>query len=138
MSDPADTRVLLRFDREARDPERLRGHLSACARDREGHLWLGTDELTALSRLKPKAHGVFAKHDYTDLSDRLQLVADDEEIDVEGFDIEGVAARGERLFLGLRGPMLRGWAMLLELRAERTADDTLALGPIGASGRPYR
>ncbi len=244
MSDPAYTRILLRFDREAHDPERLRGHLSACARDQDGHLWLGTDELTALSRLKAKAPGVFAKHDYTDLSDRLQLVEDDEEIDVEGldiegdrlwivgshtsarkgvkpgrdveknlkrltqvearpnrcliacatiakgqlkgdaiaqlpispegnaltlalrkdahlgpfllrtqeeppgcaqfaskengFDIEGVAARGERLFLGLRGPVLRGWAMLLELRAERTAGDTLALGPIGASGRPYR
>jgi hypothetical protein len=244
MSGPAYTRLLLRFDREARDPDRLRGHLSACARDRDGHLWLGTDELTALSRLKPKAPGVFAKHNYTDLSDRLQLVEDDEEIDVEGldiegdrlwivgshtstrkgvkpgkgieenlqrltqvearpnrclvacatvangqlkddaiaqlpisaegnaltlalrtdahlgpflfrsqedppgcaqlaakengFDIEGVAARGERLFLGLRGPVLRGWAMLLELRAERTAGDTLALGPIGASGRPYR
>ena len=244
MSGPGYTRVLLRFDREARDPERLRRHLSACARDRDGHLWLGTDELTALSRLKQKTPGVFAKHDDTNLSDRLQLVEDDQEVDVEGldidedrlwivgshtstrkgvkqgkdmeknlqrltqvearpnrcliacatitngrlktdaiaqlpispegnaltlalradahlgpflfrapeepsggaqlaskengFDIEGVAARGEHLFLGLRGPVLRGWAMLLELRAERTAGDTLALGPIGASGRPYR
>ncbi|HYN78688.1 MAG TPA: DUF3616 domain-containing protein [Lamprocystis sp. (in: g-proteobacteria)] len=238
------TRILLRFDREARDPERLRGHLSACARDGDGHLWLGTDELTVLSRLKQKVPGVFAKHDDTDLSKKLQLVEGDQEVDVEGldidedrlwivgshtstrkgvkqgkdldenlqrltqvearpnrcliacatitggrlktdaiaqlpispegnaltlalradahlgpfllrtlegpaggsllgskengFDIEGVAARGERLFVGLRGPVLRGWATLLELRAERTAADTLALGPIGADGRPYR
>ena len=27
-----------------------------------------------------------------------------------GFDIEGIAARGDRVFLGLRGPVLRGWA----------------------------
>ena len=33
-----------------------------------------------------------------------------------GFDIEGLAAIGERLFLGLRGPVLRGWAVVLELR----------------------
>ena len=69
----ARARVLLRFDRKTRDPDRLRQHLSACVRDRDGNLWLGTDELTGLSRLKPEAPGVFAKHGYTDLSDRLQL-----------------------------------------------------------------
>ena len=35
-----------------------------------------------------------------------------------GFDIEGIAARGDRVFLGLRGPVLRGWAMLIELEVE--------------------
>jgi hypothetical protein len=33
-----------------------------------------------------------------------------------GFDIEGMAVAGERVFLGLRGPVLRGWAVVLELR----------------------
>lgn len=33
-----------------------------------------------------------------------------------GFDIEGLAVHGERLLLGLRGPVLRGWSTLLELR----------------------
>ncbi|MFC6080511.1 DUF3616 domain-containing protein [Sphaerisporangium aureirubrum] len=37
-----------------------------------------------------------------------------------GLDIEGIAAhsdeRGHRLFVGLRGPVLRGWAVLLEIR----------------------
>lgn len=32
-----------------------------------------------------------------------------------GFDIEGLAVVGERLFVGLRGPVLRGWAVILEL-----------------------
>jgi hypothetical protein len=35
-----------------------------------------------------------------------------------GFDIEGLAARGKRLFLGLRGPVLRGWAVLLEVAVD--------------------
>ncbi|GAB2963367.1 DUF3616 domain-containing protein [Hymenobacter coalescens] len=34
-----------------------------------------------------------------------------------GFDIEGLAAAsGGRLFVGLRGPVLRGWAVVLELQ----------------------
>ena len=33
-----------------------------------------------------------------------------------GLDIEGIAVSGERVYLGLRGPVLRGWAFVLELR----------------------
>ncbi|UAB94076.1 DUF3616 domain-containing protein [Dactylosporangium vinaceum] len=33
-----------------------------------------------------------------------------------GLDIEGIAVHGERVYLGLRGPVLRGWAFVLELR----------------------
>jgi hypothetical protein len=32
-----------------------------------------------------------------------------------GFDIEGLAVVRDRLFVGLRGPVLRGWAVILEL-----------------------
>jgi hypothetical protein len=32
-----------------------------------------------------------------------------------GFDIEGIAVRDRRVFLGLRGPVLRGWAIILDL-----------------------
>lgn len=35
-----------------------------------------------------------------------------------GFDIEGLAVDGGRLLLGLRGPVLRGWAALLEIAVE--------------------
>jgi hypothetical protein len=38
-----------------------------------------------------------------------------------GFDVEGLAVHGERVYLGLRGPVLRGWAVVLELRPR--ADD---------------
>ena len=33
-----------------------------------------------------------------------------------GLDVEGIAVRGDRVLLGLRGPVLRGWAVVLELR----------------------
>ena len=33
-----------------------------------------------------------------------------------GLDIEGLAIKDGRLFLGLRGPVLRGWAIILELQ----------------------
>jgi hypothetical protein len=46
-----------------------------------------------------------------------------------GFDIEGLAVAGERLFLGLRGPVLRGWAIVLELRPADDGD-CLSLAPL--------
>lgn len=57
-----------------------------------------------------------------------------------GFDIEGLAVRGERVFLGLRGPVLRGWATILELavRGSKRADGRLKLRRIGPDGARYR
>ncbi|MCG6943521.1 MAG: DUF3616 domain-containing protein [Thiohalocapsa sp.] len=48
-----------------------------------------------------------------------------------GFDIEGLAVRGERLFLGLRGPVLRGWALLLEVAVDDGKAPKLKLEQIG-------
>jgi hypothetical protein len=55
-----------------------------------------------------------------------------------GLDIEGIAVHGERLFLGLRGPVLRGWAVVLELRPAPVAPGLLRLAPVGKDGAPYR
>ncbi|HEX6015299.1 MAG TPA: DUF3616 domain-containing protein [Geminicoccaceae bacterium] len=55
-----------------------------------------------------------------------------------GFDVEGIAARGSRLLLGLRGPVLRGVAIVLELAAEPKTDGELALHPLGPDDRCYR
>jgi hypothetical protein len=57
-----------------------------------------------------------------------------------GFDIEGLAVAGTRLFLGLRGPVLRGWAVILELELVEDKDQPsmLRLLPIGPKKRPYR
>lgn len=57
-----------------------------------------------------------------------------------GFDIEGLAVVGDRLFLGLRGPVLRGWAVILEVELEEDVKKpfTLRLKPIGPKQRLYR
>lgn len=55
-----------------------------------------------------------------------------------GFDIEGLAVTGDRVFVGLRGPVLRGWAVILELAVEEQDATTLTLKPIGPDGRCYR
>ncbi len=82
-------RILLRFDDDtSARPDDFRRQLSACAIDDDGHLWLGTDELNGLSRLKPKSSGAFLKHAYQDLESRLDLPDKGEEIDIEGLDIQ--------------------------------------------------
>lgn len=55
-----------------------------------------------------------------------------------GFDIEGLAALDGRLFLGLRGPVLRGWACLLEIVCVETGEGRLGLDRIDGSKRRYR
>ncbi|HEY0001944.1 MAG TPA: DUF3616 domain-containing protein, partial [Actinoplanes sp.] len=56
-----------------------------------------------------------------------------------GLDIEGIAVSGDRVYLGLRGPVLRGWAFVLELRPYVTDDDLsrLRLRPFD-DGELYR
>lgn len=57
-----------------------------------------------------------------------------------GLDIEGLAATGQRVFLGLRGPVLRGYACILELQPQTATHmpSLLRLASIGSSGQPYR
>lgn len=44
-----------------------------------------------------------------------------------GFDIEGLAVSGKRVFLGLRGPVLRGVAIVLEIEVDVATDDPTVL-----------
>ncbi len=57
-----------------------------------------------------------------------------------GFDIEGLAVAGKRLLLGLRGPVLHGWAVILEVEPgeDDAQSSTLRLKPIGPKRRLYR
>ncbi len=55
-----------------------------------------------------------------------------------GFDIEGIAVRDDRIFLGLRGPVLRGWAILLEIQVKAKKSGDLRLKKIGPGGERYR
>ncbi|SNS17489.1 Protein of unknown function [Geodermatophilus pulveris] len=56
-----------------------------------------------------------------------------------GLDVEGIAVAGPRVFLGLRGPVLRGWAVVLQVQPEPDEDapGRLRLRSF-ADGRPYR
>lgn len=81
-------------------------------------------------------------------SDLTQAVAQDEHLQAflpipgkdNGFDIEGLAVVGSRLLLGLRGPVLRGWAVILEveLKEDENKPSTLKFKKIGPGNRPYR
>ena len=54
-----------------------------------------------------------------------------------GFDVEGLAVTGNRVFLGLRGPVLRGCATVIELQVSAAANGGLVLDTVGSSGQPY-
>jgi hypothetical protein len=56
-----------------------------------------------------------------------------------GFDIEGITIDRQKIFLGLRGPVLRGWAIILEIELETDEEkDTLKLKPTGAEQQLYK
>lgn len=55
-----------------------------------------------------------------------------------GFDIEGLVVRGNRVFIGLRGPVLRGWAIILEIEVEETESGLLQLKEVGEEGHKYK
>jgi hypothetical protein len=54
-----------------------------------------------------------------------------------GLDIEGIAVSGNRVALGLRGPVLRGWACILELHLDLPKPGKLKPKKIGENGRRY-
>jgi hypothetical protein len=56
-----------------------------------------------------------------------------------GLDIEGLAVADEqRLFIGLRGPVLRGYTVILELELQEDGGAELRLKKIGPGDQPYR
>ncbi len=54
-----------------------------------------------------------------------------------GFDVEGLAVVGKRVYLGLRGPVLCGWAVVVELRPIEGDGRDLSLQPLDG-GVSYR
>ncbi|MFN6471533.1 MAG: DUF3616 domain-containing protein [Nostoc sp. SerVER01] len=55
-----------------------------------------------------------------------------------GFDIEGIGIYQNRIFLGLRGPVLRGWAVVLEIELEDSSPGLLKLKQIGELKELYK
>lgn len=54
-----------------------------------------------------------------------------------GFDIEGLAVRGDKVFLGLRGPVINGHAIIIELKIVEE-DGELVLDELKNSDQLYR
>jgi Protein of unknown function (DUF3616) len=50
-----------------------------------------------------------------------------------GFDIEGLVVTQDRIWLGLRGPVLRGWSMILECKIQEIPGGGLKLKKISGS-----
>ena len=55
-----------------------------------------------------------------------------------GLDVEGLAVSGNRAFLGLRGPVLRGWTVVLELQMADFSSGLFRLEALGPRGVRYR
>ncbi len=55
-----------------------------------------------------------------------------------GFDIEGISIYQNRIFLGLRGPVLHGWAVVLEIELEDSSPGLLKLRQIGEVKEVYK
>lgn len=55
-----------------------------------------------------------------------------------GFDVEGIAVCQKRVFIGLRGPVLRGWAVMLEVELETSIPGMMTLQEIGKEGKLYK
>ncbi|MEH2333493.1 DUF3616 domain-containing protein [Nostoc sp.] len=55
-----------------------------------------------------------------------------------GFDIEGIGIYQNRVFLGLRGPVLRGWAVVLEIELEDSTPGVMKLKQIGELKELYK
>lgn len=53
-----------------------------------------------------------------------------------GFDVEGLVVKGDRIYLGLRGPVLGAHALIIEIRFKETKKGRLKALDIGA--KPYR
>ncbi|AKG22930.1 DUF3616 domain-containing protein [Calothrix sp. 336/3] len=55
-----------------------------------------------------------------------------------GLDIEGIAVFKNKVFLGLRGPVLRGWAILLEIELELTSPGVMTLKSLTEANTKYK
>ena len=75
------------------------------------------------------------KHSKKKWSQLTKVLKDDEHLSSfmglpgkdNGFDIEGLAVYENKVFLGLRGPVLRGWAIILEVQLAEMEEGFLEL-----------
>ncbi|MGZ8158095.1 MAG: DUF3616 domain-containing protein [Methylobacter sp.] len=138
------------------EPEKARKHLATVFGDGNRYLLarIPVEKSDGTYVLAKKAKGTGEKHTAAQLhgdnksNELMDALRNDKHLEPflaipskdNGFDIEGLAVADGHLFIGLRGPVLRGWSMILEVAPKEDEDDptTLKLEPIGPAGRPYR
>jgi len=143
------TRALERLTEVKRDPNRwLLGRIPCqqgadglYALHREVTLADGTHLSAACLKFSAKHGNTLTKALRTDehISRFLEVPAKENGLDVEGI-AAGTPAKGggTRVFLGLRGPVLRGWALVLEVELMPGKPGRLSLSPLGEEDEPYR
>ena len=134
----SEKKALRRLSRVRREPNRFVIVRLAVQADRDGR-----PELVRVTT-DGRCSAVVGAPGAENLGD---LLADDEHLAPflaipskdNGLDVEGLAVHDETLYIGLRGPVLRGWAVVLEVRPEPDPDDAtrLALGAFDDGAR-YR
>lgn len=87
----------------------------------EGREGPGMNVLVELLRQDPHLGPFLAPASPEDPDGPLAIPSKD-----NGLDIEGLAVHEDRIFLGLRGPVLRGYAVILEMEVEEVGDGLLA------------
>lgn len=55
-----------------------------------------------------------------------------------GFDIEGLAVGKEKMLIGLRGPVLRGWAIILEVKFNNSREHSLMFKTYPENKQQYK
>lgn len=111
----------------------------------EDGFWMLKQEVDAAGENDHRRKAGLLKADDSQ-SELTEALADDEHLKAflkipgkeNGFDIEGLAVSGKRIFVGLRGPVLRGRAVVLELAIDEKSDGHLHLEKIGEDGEKYR
>jgi hypothetical protein len=54
-----------------------------------------------------------------------------------GFDIEGLAIQNDFAYIGLRGPVLRGWSIIIKFQLKETRSNKLTLEPLDKDENLY-
>jgi hypothetical protein len=97
------------------------GRAPATLKRVEGREGTGVNVLVELLREDPHLGPFLAPASPEDPDGALAIPSKD-----NGLDIEGLAVHGDRVYLGLRGPVLRGHAVILQLEVEEVGDGLLA------------
>jgi hypothetical protein len=80
--------------------------------------------------------GPFVRTYKNEDGERVTIPGKDNGFDIEGIVVSPGAGGSSRVLLGLRGPVLRGWATILEIApTEGNKSNQLVLGPLGPSDK---